>query len=52
MIEIERLVLVIKHLLGNYKADNYIDLANKIILNRFKNMGCNMSIQIQYYTAI
>ena len=40
-------VLVVKNFLGNNKARNYAELVNNM-LTAFKNLGCNMSIEMHY----
>ena len=40
-------LLETKHFLGNYKASNYLELVSNV-LSSFKDLGCNMSIKVQY----
>ena len=40
-------VLVVKNFLGNSKASNYAELVNNM-LTAFRNLGCNMSVKMQY----
>ena len=40
-------VLVVKNFLGNNKARNYAELINNM-LTAFRNLGCNMSVKMQY----
>ncbi|KAL4720265.1 hypothetical protein ACJJTC_003401 [Scirpophaga incertulas] len=41
-------VEVTKHFLGNYKANNYLQIVNNMLEN-FKNLKCNMSIKVHYF---
>ena len=40
-------VLIIKNFLGNYKANNYLELVSNMS-SSFKDLGCNMSIKVHY----
>ena len=41
------IVIVMKTFLGNYKAENYVEIVN-CVLDNFRDLGCNMSINIHY----
>ncbi|GBP80292.1 hypothetical protein EVAR_37969_1 [Eumeta japonica] len=55
MTEIEKLgwksfVAVIQNFFGNFKANNYKQLVEEMLLN-FKNLGCNMSLKVHYLSS-
>ena len=40
-------VLVVKNFLGNHRAENYVELVNRM-LESFKQLGANMSIKVHF----
>ncbi|KAK9680284.1 hypothetical protein QE152_g39238 [Popillia japonica] len=53
--DVERLtwqssVAVAQNFLGNHKADNYVELVEEMLV-RFKDLGCNMSIKLDYLNS-
>ena len=40
-------VLVVKNFLGNHRAENYVELVNRM-LESFKQLGDNMSIKVHF----
>ena len=43
-------VMVVKHFLGNKKADNYKDLVETMLIH-FHHLGCNLSIKLHYLNS-
>ncbi|GBP47649.1 hypothetical protein EVAR_40045_1 [Eumeta japonica] len=42
---------VVRNFLGSHRAENYEELVNNLLV-AYKDMGCNMSLKIHFYTRI